>query len=90
MKIAILGATSQIAKDLIFSFNANTDYELTLFSRNKKKLQKDLSGISSHHRMEAYENFGPQNRYDVIINFIGIGSPLKAREMGCSVLEVTL
>ena len=34
MNIAILGATSQIAQDLILSFSNHKDYDLFLFSRN--------------------------------------------------------
>ncbi len=90
MKIAILGATSQIAKDLIFLFNEVSGYELTLFSRDQNKLHMNLSGISTSHKMEGYENFGTQIKYDVIINFIGIGSPLTAKKMGSSILEITL
>lgn len=90
MKIAILGATSQIAKDLIISLDEFTDYELTLFSRDKQKLQVVIGALSSRYQLEGYDNFGPENRYDVIINFIGIGSPVKAEKIGSSILEITL
>ena len=33
MRIAILGATSQIAKDLIISFSENSNHDLILFAR---------------------------------------------------------
>jgi nucleoside-diphosphate-sugar epimerase len=90
MKIAILGATSQIAKDLIISFDKFTDHELTLFSRDQQKLQVVTNALSLRYQLEGYDNFGPQTRYDVIINFIGVGSPVKAEKMGSNILEVTL
>lgn len=90
MKIAILGATSQIARDLIISFDELTDYKLTLFSRDQQKLQAVMNALSSRHQIAGYESFGAEDRYDVIINFIGIGSPVKAEKMGSSILEVTL
>ena len=34
MKIAILGATSQISQDLILSFSKNKSYNFSLFDRN--------------------------------------------------------
>ena len=40
MKIAILGATSQIAQDLILSFSINKDYDFSLFGRNIELLEK--------------------------------------------------
>jgi short-subunit dehydrogenase len=40
MKIIILGATSQIAQDLILSFSKNKDYNFLLFGRNVELLSK--------------------------------------------------
>jgi len=40
MRIAILGATSQIAKDLILSFSKNKNYDFVLFGRNVELLDK--------------------------------------------------
>ncbi|SVC78838.1 uncharacterized protein METZ01_LOCUS331692, partial [marine metagenome] len=40
MKIAILGATSQIAKDLILSFSKKNGTEFSLFARNIELLEE--------------------------------------------------
>jgi short-subunit dehydrogenase len=46
MKIAILGATSRIAQDLILSFSKNKGYNFSLFSRNIKLLKEWASSVS--------------------------------------------
>jgi dTDP-4-dehydrorhamnose reductase len=75
MKIAILGATSQIAKDLIQSFS--DEHELYLFSRkvgdvNLWMLENYLTKFTS----QAYSEFKNLRDIDVILNFVGAGSPV--------------
>ena len=43
MKIAILGSSSQIAKDLIISFQKKTDFDCILFSRNISKVRENFN-----------------------------------------------
>ena len=43
MKIAILGATSQIARDLIVSFSADAEKKLHLFARRPDEVTKWLA-----------------------------------------------
>ena len=91
MKIAILGATSQIAQDLILSFSKNKSYNFSLFSRNVALLQKWIKSesLSDKCQVQEYSEFANHQKYDVIINFVGIGDPLKAQIMGSDIFKVT-
>ncbi len=92
MKIAILGATSQIAKDLIISFSEQSNYELVLFARKPKIVSKWLStvGLDEKYPSYSYSLFNVYEYYNAIINFVGIGDPAKLVKMGASILDVTL
>lgn len=63
MNLAILGANSLMGSDLIYHLNDN-EINLFLFSRKKNK---------DHIAYDKFNN----NKYDVIINFIGAGDPKK-------------
>jgi len=91
MKIGILGATSQIAKDLIISFRASRDYKLTLFSRSPERVQQqfNLLGLTVDEENLSYTDFSHSRHYDVIINFVGVGNPAQAKMMGAKIFEVT-
>ena len=91
MRIAILGATSQIAQDLILSFSINKDYDFLLFGRNIELLEKWISSenLSEKYQVQEYFEFGNHQKYDVIINFVGIGNPEKAQKMGGDIFKVT-
>lgn len=88
--IAIIGASSQIAKDLIRSFVAHGGSDLLLYVR-------DLTGAAlwlEQHKLGAacslhpYEHYG-QLAHEVVINFVGVGDPRRAAEMGASIFEIT-
>jgi len=91
MKIAILGATSQIAQDLILSFSKNQHYDFSLFGRNIELLEKWINSenLSDKYQVQEYSEFGNHQKYDVIINFVGIGDPAKAQKMGSDIFKVT-
>ena len=91
MKIAILGATSQIAQDLILSFSKNQDYIFSLFSRNVELLEKWINSenLSDKYQIQEYSEFGDNQKYDVIINFVGVGDPAKAQKMGSDIFKIT-
>ena len=91
MKIAILGATSQIAQDLILSFSINKDYDFSLFCRNVVVLEKWINSenLSERYQIQEYSEFGNHKKYDVIINFVGISDPAKAQKMGSDIFKVT-
>ena len=91
MKIAILGATSQIAKDLILSFSTRKDCILLLFSRDVILLEKWISNLNLGDKCNAldYLEFSVERKYDVIINFVGAGNPLKIQKMGMDIFNIT-
>ena len=91
MKIAIFGATSQIAKDLIHSFELNTDYHCDLYSRDSMFVLDWLKRVNegNHYNVLSYDEFTISKKYDVIINFVGIGDPVAAKEMGSKIFDVT-
>ena len=90
-RIAILGATSHIAKDLIVSFSIDQDKHLHLFARRPDDVIKWLVGVglSERYMVDHYDAFGKQE-FDAIINFVGVGNPAQAAAMGSSIFDVTL
>jgi nucleoside-diphosphate-sugar epimerase len=91
MRIGILGATSQIAKDLIVSFFADENKHLHLFARRPDDVKKWLIdvGLSGRYQIDDFSAFGTQE-FDAILNFVGVGNPAKTAAMGASILDVTI
>lgn len=92
MKIAILGATSQIAKDLVLSFAASSDHELILFARRPEVVNNWLTSVDLRGRYKAsdFSEFTGDKQFDVILNFVGVGNPAQAAAMGAAILDITL
>lgn len=72
--IAILGATSLIARDFVARFTPRAGVELHLYGRNAQS--------------RPYAQFG-QDEYAAVINFVGVGDPTRAKEMGADIFAVT-
>jgi nucleoside-diphosphate-sugar epimerase len=72
--IAILGATSHIARDFVARFAPRSGTELHLYGRNAQS--------------RPYSRFG-QDEYAAVINFVGVGDPTRAKEMGADIFSVT-
>ncbi len=91
MKIAILGATSEIAKDLIVLLSNEKDKYLHLFARRPEEVTKWSKNIrlSKATHADSFDVFNSQD-FDVIINFVGVGNPEKAAAMGSSIFDVTI
>jgi len=91
MRIAILGATSQIARDLIVSFSAEADKHLHLFARRPDEAAKWLMsvGLSGHYPVDEFSGFA-NHEFDAVINFVGVGNPAQALTMGNSIFNITL
>ena len=91
MRIAILGATSQIAKDLIFLLSTEVDKQLHLFARRPNNVIEWLNdvGLSNRYLVNDFSIFGKQE-FDAIINFVGIANPSQAAAMGAAIFDVTL
>ena len=45
MRIAILGATSQIAKDLVLSFASHSNYDLVLYARRPEAVRQWMADV---------------------------------------------
>lgn len=90
MKIAILGATGHIAKNLIYGFCLTENYELSLFARSHDRLNEFLKRIHCKNNVSkrAFGEFD-QEKYDVVINCIGIGDPGKLKNAGISIFGLT-
>lgn len=89
-EIAIFGATSHIAKGLIYNFSMAGGYKLFLFARSLNRVQEFLNGIQREKdvyikRFEEYNNAN----YDVIINCVGIGEPAKLKNNVSSIFRLT-
>ncbi|WP_336636201.1 NAD(P)-dependent oxidoreductase [Lysinibacillus fusiformis] len=89
-KVAILGATSHVAKNLIYYFSV--DYvHMVLFARDFNHLRSFINlniSTSSKITVEKFENFS-LGEYDVIINCVGIGNPEILKKMGGEILILT-
>ena len=92
MRIAILGATSQIAKDLIIAFTKQDGHELVLFARRPEIVMQWLIsvGLSKHYAVSDFTAFSTDLHFDAILNFVGVGDPAQAAAMGASIFDVTL
>ncbi len=77
-RIAVLGATSQIARDFIAL--ASAAHTLTLYVRRPDA----VTGFSAL----PFSEFG-KTPQDAVINFVGAGDPAKIRDMGSAILETT-
>lgn len=89
-KIAVLGATSHIAKGLIYNFNKKSEeYDLTLFARNIEKTKEFCNKEKINTlNIKEFSSFD-DGIYDVIINCVGAGTPTKLKELGGEIFEIT-
>lgn len=92
LRVAILGATSQIAKDLVLSFSRQDKTDLVLFARRPEAVAQWLTskGLPGRYPVADLQSFSPAEKFDAIINFVGSGNPAQTLAMGASILEVTL
>ena len=91
MNIAIFGATSYLARDLILSFSQKNNAVLDLYGRSVEQINTWLDANSLKNKYSAfnYSAFNSDIHYDAIINFVGMGNPAQALVMGASIFEVT-
>jgi hypothetical protein len=92
MKIALFGASSQIAKGLLREFLFEGIHQLYLFTRDVNTFQDWLNTNNFHDRnlsVDSLERFDTSVEFDLIINFIGIGDPAKALDMGSKIFDIT-
>lgn len=78
MNIAIMGATSHIARNLIVRFAAESpDDRLLLFCRKRQPVEEFTGRYAPHGNIQIVEGYGDFDRYpmDVMINCVGAGTP---------------
>lgn len=90
MKIAVLGATSHIAKNLIRLWLADPGVDLHLFARNPVAVDGFVTqlGYSGIRPAFTFADFG-QTEYAAVINCVGFGNPASLRDAGYSLFTVT-
>jgi nucleoside-diphosphate-sugar epimerase len=91
MKIAILGATSHIAKDIVASLAKQASYQCDLFMRVPAQLDPEIRAIAEQKSFALldYASFDDSRHFDAIINFVGVGDPARAIQMGKDIFTVT-
>lgn len=91
MRIALLGATSQIAMDLVRSMAAEGRHELLLYARDPRRVEDWLrqAGLAGRYPALPYDQYG-QLDHEAVINFVGVGDPSRAAEMGGDIFDITL
>ena len=78
-KIAILGSSGHIGKNLILYLSKKKNIDLFLFSKNKNKLNNFLNQLSINQnkiKVISYSHF-EENQYNLIINCTGNRNDLK-------------
>lgn len=88
--LALLGASSQIAKDLIVSLAAHGADELQLYVRDLDGAAAWLRarGLAGRCALFGYADYG-RHAHDAVINFVGVGDPQRAAAMGASIFAIT-
>lgn len=89
--LAVLGAGSQIARDFVLSiFAARRRCRLLLYTSDVKRIEAwwRTSGFIGDVVIDGYDGYG-QVAHDAVINFVGVGSPARASQMGSSILGIT-
>lgn len=91
MRTAILGATSQIAGDLIELMCSDGTFELFLYARRPNAVAALLTSHShaSIKHIGDYNSFGINLEFDLIINFVGIGNPAVVAQIGSDIFDIT-
>ncbi|ELX11384.1 NAD-dependent epimerase/dehydratase family protein [Janthinobacterium sp. HH01] len=87
-RIAILGASSQIARDLILSLAREGLSELLLYVRDVAATQRWQQSHGLRFAVLDYADYG-REPHDAVLNFVGVGDPLRAAQMGGAIFGIT-
>jgi nucleoside-diphosphate-sugar epimerase len=90
MRIAIFGASSQIAKNLICSINVAKTFDLLLYVRDVISMEAWLQsvGLQNRYNVFPYYSYGLES-HQAVINFVGVGDPARAAELGSKIFDLT-
>ena len=90
--MAILGATSQIAGDLIVSLSDRSDCKMALFARRPEVVSNWLARLelANRHAVAGFDAFDAATGFDAVLNFVGVGAPATVEALGSSVFDATM
>jgi nucleoside-diphosphate-sugar epimerase len=89
MRVALLGATSHIAKGLIACWSQRQDRELLLYARSPERVREFMTHLEpSRAEVFSISEFG-NKQYDVVVNCVGIGSPQKLKDNLEDIFRIT-
>lgn len=76
-KVAVLGASSHVARSLLPFFFSKTDAELFLFGRDGGKVRRTATIDTDNARVRIFNGFDgfESHKYDVCLNCVGAGTP---------------
>lgn len=77
MKIAVLGASGQIAKDYISHLSNQSDYQITAFVR-KQSINRSIAMFGPNVNVRTYSDLENQGIFDLVVNCVGVGNPSHA------------
>jgi len=91
MHIAVLGATSQIARDFITTADNKAEYDFSLYARRPSAVKEWVAQNQLLHIKQVgdYDSFKSNSSFNAVINFVGVGDPAAAQNMGSSILDTT-
>jgi nucleoside-diphosphate-sugar epimerase len=87
-RIAILGASSQIARDLILAFAREGQAEVLLYVRDVAMARRWLASHALDFPVATYADYGKEP-HEAVLNFVGVGDPQRAAQMGGAIFGVT-
>lgn len=89
-RIALIGATSHIAKGIIAVLSSRQDYDLLLYARAPERVIEFLAAAGVNKSTEVFPlTFLGSQPCDVIINCIGIGDPAILKREPASIFTLT-
>lgn len=89
LRVAILGATSHIAKGVIARWAGRADRDLILYARSPARVSEFLASIGSDRpAVRSVEEFG-RAPVDLVVNCIGIGDPGRLKNDVASIFSIT-
>ncbi|KQV47553.1 MULTISPECIES: NAD(P)-dependent oxidoreductase [unclassified Duganella] len=87
-RVAILGANSQIAKDLILSLAREGRRDLLLYVRDQAAMRDWLAARQLDCAVHGYDSYGSAP-HEAVLNFVGVGDPQRAARMGGDIFAIT-
>jgi nucleoside-diphosphate-sugar epimerase len=87
-RLAILGASSRIAQDLIGALARARQAELLLYVRDVAAARRWTALHGLDFPVAAYDEYDRQP-HDAVLNFVGAGDPQRAAQMGASIFGIT-